>query len=71
MKPNAWVLKESDTGRYRCQNLYVTDETYHTNIINASLYGDEETPKKQAEKMNKMAGFEWLIVVPVSMQVVD
>lgn len=71
LMPNGWVLKETDTGRFQCQNLYVKDEAYHQNIINASIYGDEEEANRYAERMNSKAGYEWLVVLPVSLRVME
>lgn len=68
MTANAWALKETDTGRYRCRNLYVKEESYHRNILNAELYNSELEAKVFAKKMNEKARFDWLVVVPVSMQ---
>ncbi|MGG3448720.1 hypothetical protein [Domibacillus aminovorans] len=41
----AYVLKEK-TGRYRCHNVYVKDESYHRNIVNASMKGHLDRLKK-------------------------
>lgn len=65
----AWVIKETDTGRYRCQNLYVRDHDYHFNIVNAVIYDSEDEAKYQADNMNKLAGFYWLQVIPITINI--
>lgn len=69
MITNAWVIKETDTGRYRCQNIYVSDKDYHFNIVNAVIYEKEDAAKEYADNMNKMAGYYWFHAVPISISV--
>lgn len=66
---DAWIIKETDTGRYRCQNIYVSDHDYHFNIVNAVIYEKEDAAKEYANNMNEMAGYYWLHVVPISISI--
>lgn len=69
METKAYVLKELKSGRYRCHNVYVSDEAYHKNIINASMYDTLEEAEYYKDSINRMCNEEFVKIVPVTITV--
>ena len=67
---NAYVLQEVESGRYRCQNVYIKDASYHTKLMNAVMYESKEEADYYANSMNRVAEREYVKVIPIEIRVV-
>lgn len=65
----AYVLKETESGRFRCNNLYVSDESYHFNVVNASMYSDKKEAEYHAKSLNRMTNREFVKVVEIEITI--
>lgn len=71
MKANAFVLREIDTGRYRCQNLFINNDEYQKNIVNAQIYQKQEDAESIKCSLEKNLDQEFFKIVPVVLMEIE
>lgn len=65
-----WVIREIDSGFYVTTNIYIEDEDWKRDILNASIYGTEKEAEMSAYRLNNYREDPLYEVIKIGIQVI-